>query len=133
MIFKKLAISFFTLFIFYPQFLFANQLSDYKQNLYGVELCDKVYETLKNENLHPKTQSLLISGDNVFSYNIILEKESILKQNPIDTKNLLIQICMEDFFVAQQEIIDICKLIKKSNFPFNITPSVIFIGKIWNF
>lgn len=123
---KKFAIFIFTFFLFYSQILFANNKINSYKNIVGVELCDSVFNILKKEKLNPKTQSLLISGENNFPYNIILEKDSSIQNESIDTKNLIIQICMEDFFVAQQEITDICKLIKKSNFSFNIIVAITY-------
>lgn len=123
---KKFAIFIFTFFLFYSQILFANNKINSNKNLVGVELCDSVFNILKKEKLNPKTQSLLISGENNFPYNIILEKDSSIQNESIDTKNLIIQICMEEFFVAQQEITDICKLIKRSNFSFNIIVAITY-------
>ena len=123
---KKFAIFIFTFFLFYSQILFANNKINSNKNIVGVELCDSVFNILKKEKLNPKTQSLLISGENNFPYNIILEKDSSIQNESIDTKNLIIQICMEDFFVAQQEITDICKLIKRSNFSFNIIVAITY-------
>ena len=42
----------------------------------GIELCQKVFDFLKEEHFQPKTQSLLNSGSNNFPYNIYLEFSS---------------------------------------------------------
>ena len=64
---------FFLSFLLFTTFLFPNEKHATEQKkLYGVELCDAVFNKLKIENLSPTTQSLIISGENTFPYNIIL-------------------------------------------------------------
>ena len=116
---------FFLTFLLFSTFLFPNEKHATEQkNLYGVELCDAVFNKLKTENLSPTTQSLIISGENTFPYNIILNYK--INQNSFDSisennKNLIIQLCMEDFFIAETSIIQLAKFIKENDFSYNIS------------
>ena len=116
---------FFLSFLLFSTFLFPNEKHATEQkNLYGVELCDAVFNKLKTENLSPTTQSLIISGENTFPYNIILNYK--INQNSFDSisennNNLIIQLCMEDFFKAESSIIKLAKFIKENDFSYNIS------------
>ena len=116
---------FFLSFLLFTTFLFPNAHHTKEQiNLYGVELCDAVFNKLKAENLTPTTQSLVINGENTFPYNIILNYK--INQTSFDTisennKNLVIQLCMEDFFKAETSIIQLAKFIKENDFSYNIS------------
>ena len=116
---------FFLSFLLFTTFLFPNEQHIKEQiNLYGVELCDAVFNKLKAENLTPTTQSLVINGENTFPYNIILNYK--INQTSFDTisennKNLVIQLCMEDFFKAETSIIQLAKFIKENDFSYNIS------------
>ena len=75
---------FFLSFLLFTTFLFPNEQHTKEQiNLYGVELCDAVFNKLKAENLTPTTQSLVINGENTFPYNIILNYK--INQTSFDT------------------------------------------------
>lgn len=61
--------------------------------LFGQNISDSVYKSLKSNRLSPKTQSLIVSGQNDFAYNIMLEKKSSLE----NSKKLVLLFFQEDF------------------------------------
>lgn len=120
---KKLL--FLLLFFLSISFTFAANANKVEQTeLYGIELCDTIFSKLKKEGFSPITQSLIVNGENSFPYNIILNyknKDLDFEKNSDNNKNLIIQLCMEDFFVAESSIIKLIKFINENNFSYNIS------------
>lgn len=123
---KKLLLVF--LFFFLVCLLYSNTTNTKINNnnsepLYGINLCNAVFSKLNKENLSPTTQSLIVGGENAFPYNIILfypaNNQTTLTDSSENNQNLILQICMEDFFKAEETIINLAKFINASSFSFN--------------
>lgn len=96
------------------QFLSAQK---FNKNLNGVELCDYVYNYLKDNKLSPQSQSLLSSGTNQFPYNILLNFYSLNN----NSKNLVLNFPIEEFEYSKNIIIELASFIEKNHFPFDTT------------
>lgn len=123
---KKLLLVF--LFFFLVCLLYSNTThtkinNNNSEPLYGINLCNAVFSKLNKENLSPTTQSLIVGGENAFPYNIILfypaNNQTTLTDSSENNQNLVLQICMEDFFKAEETIINLAKFINTNNFSFN--------------
>ena len=86
--------------------------------VYGLELCNSVYNFLKKNAFHPETQSLVTSGENTFPYNI-----SVTFNSPDSStkENLVIIIPQEDINDNQAELKETLSNLKNQNNNFNIT------------
>ena len=123
---KKLSLVFFFFlcaYLLYSNATNTKKLDNNSEQLYGIDLCNAVFSSLQKEKLSPTTQSLLISGENAFPYNIILfspaKNQTSFSDNTENNQNLVLQICMEDFFKAEETIINLAKFINTNNFSFN--------------
>lgn len=80
-------------------------------------LSNSVYKSLKKSGFSVKTQSLILSGENNFPYNILLEH----KADEISGKNLIILFYQEDFQKNSREITESLSQILAQKYDFNIT------------
>ena len=86
--------------------------------VYGLELCNSVYNFLKKNGFNPETQSLVTSGENTFPYNI-----SVTFNSPDSStkENLVLIISQEDINDNQAELKETLSNLKNQNNNFNIT------------
>lgn len=101
-------------------FLFCSLASAQKKPS-GIELCNHVHSLLKKNNFSPVLQSLVVSGENTFPYNIIV---SFSPEQNTSPENLLIVFFQDDVLLNQEVIIETLKRIKEADYPFSI--SVLF-------
>ena len=87
----------------------------------GIELCSEVHSFLKKSGFSPVSQSLVISGENTFPYNIIVTFNQEQNTSP---ENLLIIFFQEDVPENQDLIKEALRQIKEAAYPF--TTSVLF-------
>lgn len=86
----------------------------------GIELCNSIFYLFKQNDLNPKTQNLISSGENILPYNIIIEKKSKSNNN-----SLVIILKIEDVYYNQELTLNLIKSIynKHENISFIITYS----------
>ena len=84
----------------------------------GIELCSEVHSFLKKSGFSPVSQSLVISGENTFPYNIIVTFNSEQNTSP---ENLLIIFFQEDVPENQELIKESLRQIKEAAYSFPIT------------
>ena len=84
--------------------------------LFGQELSNSVFKSLKQNHLSPQTQNLVISGQNNFPYNIFLE----IKGKNESQQNLVLIFFQEDYQNCKSQILDAIEFIKNANFDFNV-------------
>ena len=84
----------------------------------GIELCSQVHSFLKTNGFSPSSQSLVISGENTFPYNIIVTFTAEQQTSP---ENLLLVFFQEDILKNQGIIKESLKRIKEANYPFTVT------------
>ena len=84
--------------------------------LVGQELSNSIYNNLRKNGYSPKTQSLVISGENNFSYNILLDFPSEEESE----KNLALVFFQDDFESNSREIFKALDYINKNKYSFDI-------------
>lgn len=84
--------------------------------LFGQELSNSIYNNLRKNGYSPKTQSLVISGENNFSYNILLDFPSEEESE----KNLALVFFQDDFESNSREIFKALDYINKNKYSFDI-------------
>ena len=99
-------------------FLFCSLASAKNNNLAGIELCSEVHSFLKKNGFSPSAQSLVVSGENTFPYNIIVNFTPEQKTSP---ENLILVFFQEDLPSNQQVIKEALTEIYNHNYPFAIT------------
>ena len=99
-------------------FLFCSLAFAKNSRLAGTELCSNVHSFLKKNNFSPVTQSLIVSGENTFPYNIIVTFEPEQNTSP---DNLLFIFFQEDIPDNQEIIKESLKAIKNAEYPFTVT------------
>lgn len=102
-------------------FLSFSSLTAADNSLKGIDLCNYVYNFLDKYHFSPVSQNIITSGENVFPYNIIINKKSADKNN----KNLIIIFFQEDVLSNKTNFIKILSYIKNCNLNLNI--STIFV------
>ena len=102
-------------------FLFCSFASAQKKEPAGIELCNQVHSILKKNHFSPQLQSLVVSGENTFPYNIIVTFSPEQNTSP---ENLLLVFFQDDIPQNQGIIIETLKRIKEANYPFSV--SVLF-------
>ena len=83
-----------------------------------VELCGQVHSFLKKNGFSPLSQSLVVSGENAFPYNIIVNFAAEQNSSP---ENLIIVFFQEDVLQNQKLIKESLTKIKEAQYPFTVT------------
>ena len=99
-------------------FLYGSLAFAYDNKPAGIELCSEVHSFLKKSGFTPITQSLVISGENTFPYNIIVTFASEQNTSP---ENLLLVFFQEDIPQNQELIKEALNQIKETEWPFTVT------------
>ncbi len=99
-------------------FLFCSLTFAQTKEPAGIELCKEVYSFLKKNGFSPATQSLVVSGENAFPYNIIVTFPAEQNTSP---ENLILVFFQEDVLKNPEIIKDSLKKIKAQKYPFTIT------------
>ena len=84
----------------------------------GIELSSEVHTFLKQNGFSPSAQSLVVSGENTFPYNIIVTFAPEQNSSP---ENLLLIFFQEDVPQNQQVIKEALNKIREANYPFTVT------------
>lgn len=106
------------LFLFIFSFSFSKLYAKPEENtLAGIDLCNNVFSNIKSNGLEPYTQSLVLSGENTFPYNILVDINSSQKNN----KNLILVFYQEDVINNIKLISNLYRYIHNSEFDFNVT------------
>ena len=84
----------------------------------GIELCSEVHTFLKQNGFSPSAQSLVVSGENTFPYNIIVTFAPEQNSSP---ENLLLIFFQEDVPQNQQVIKEALNKIRAADYPFTVT------------
>ena len=104
-------------------FLFLFLLSLHSFSLFsesapkGRQLCQEVFNFLTGEGFSPKTQSLLVSPENDFPYNIYLEFETDINC----TSNLLVIFEMENILTKTSLVKNYLHFLENSQYDYNTT------------
>lgn len=97
----------------------ANAQADAQdKGLSGIQLCSEVHAFLKKNSFSPSTQSLVVSGENVFPYNIIVTFSPEKNTSP---DNLILVFFQEDLHKNQEIIKEALKQIREAKYPFTVT------------
>ena len=99
-------------------FLFCTTAFAQNKGLSGIELCSYVHSFLKQNSFSPASQSLVISGENTFPYNIIVTFPAKQNSSP---ENLLLVFFQDDVPDNQEIIKNSLKRIKEAEYPFTVT------------
>ena len=99
-------------------FLFCTTAFAQNKGPSGIELCNEVHSFLKKNGFSPSSQSLVVSGENTFPYNII---DTFSQEKNSSPENLLLVFFQEDVPQNQAIIKESLKRIKEANYPFTIT------------
>ena len=91
-----------------------------------VSLCNSIFQKLKEKKLSPGTQSLIISGDNSFPYNIILDypAASLQSEEGKNPPNLFLCFYQEDIAEKPELAVKLAEYIQNAKLPVNV--SIIF-------
>lgn len=84
----------------------------------GIELCNQIHSFLKKNGFSPSAQSLIVSGENTFPYNIIVTFEPEQQTSP---ENLLLVFFQEDIPQNQEIIKEALTSVKEAEYPFSVT------------
>ena len=84
----------------------------------GIELCSEVHSFLKRNDFSPAAQSLVISGENAFPYNIIV---TFTPEQNTSPENLILVFFQEDIPANQAIIKEALNKIRAANYPFTVT------------
>lgn len=84
----------------------------------GIELCSQVHTFLKKNGFSPSTQSLVVSGENTFPYNIIV---TFAPEQNTSPENLILVFFQEDIPDNQEIILKTLSDIRDKAYPFTIT------------
>ena len=84
----------------------------------GIELCSEVHSFLKKNDFSPSAQSLVVSGENAFPYNIIVTFSPEQNTSP---ENLILVFFQEDIPANQAIIKKALNKIRDSEYPFTVT------------
>lgn len=84
----------------------------------GIKLCNEVHSFLKKNGFSPASQSLIVSGENTFPYNIIVNFNSEQNSSP---ENLILVFFQEDIPDNQTLIRETLQNIMEKKYPFQIT------------
>lgn len=84
----------------------------------GIELCSEVHSFLKRNDFSPAAQSLVISGENAFPYNIIV---TFAPEQNTSPENLILVFFQEDIPANQAIIKEALNKIRAANYPFTVT------------
>ena len=84
----------------------------------GIELCNQIHSFLKKNGFSPSSQSLVVSGENTFPYNIIV---TFTPEQQTSPENLLLVFFQEDIPKNQKIIKEALSRIKEADYPFSIT------------
>ena len=99
-------------------FLICSLASAKENRLTGIELCSNVHTFLKKNGFSPSTQSLVVSGENTFPYNIIV---TFAPEQNTSPDNLLLIFFQDDVPDNQEIIKESLKSIQEANYPFTVT------------
>ena len=84
----------------------------------GIELSSEVHTFLRKNGFSPSTQSLVVSGENTFPYNIIVTFSPEQNTSP---ENLILVFFQEDIPENQEIILKALSQIREKEYPFTIT------------
>lgn len=84
----------------------------------GIELSSQVHTFLKKNGFSPSTQSLVVSGENTFPYNIIV---TFTPEQNTSPENLILVFFQEDVPDNQKIIKETLSTIRDAQYPFTIT------------
>lgn len=84
----------------------------------GIELCSEVHSFLKRNDFSPAAQSLVVSGENTFPYNIIV---TFTPEQNTSPENLILVFFQEDIPANQVIIKEALNKIRAANYPFTVT------------
>ncbi len=101
-------------------FLFCSFSSAFaqKNELSGIELCSEVHSFLKKNGFSPSSQSLVVSGENTFPYNIIV---TFTAEQNTSGENLLLVFFQEEVLENQEIITAALARIREAQYPFTVT------------
>ena len=99
-------------------FLFCSLASAQNKRPSGIELCSEVHSFLKKNGFSPSSQSLVVSGENTFPYNIIV---TFTPEQNTSPENLLLVFFQEDIPNNQKIVSEALKQIREAKYPFTIT------------
>ena len=98
-------------------FLCSFTLFGQKNALKGIELSNSVFSFLKKCDFSPSTQSLVVSGENTFPYNIIV---TLNPEQDTHTENLLLIFYQEDVANNQENLKKTLNSIRSQQYQFGI-------------
>lgn len=110
----------------------------------GLELCDSIFNLLKDNKLNPKAQNLISGGENNFPYNIIIEKNTLNDNNSLVIIFEIIdfyknkELCLEIINAIYKKDLNISFLISYADnqnifYPGMVNPSQVFLNSKNNF
>ena len=98
--------------------LFGTLAQAQSKGVSGIELCNEVHSFLKKNGFSPASQSLIVSGENTFPYNIIVTFNSEQNSSP---ENLILVFFQEDIPANQKLIKETLQNIRDKHYPFQIS------------
>ena len=98
--------------------LFCSLTYAQDKGLSGVELCSEVHSFLRKNNFSPLSQTLVVSGENAFPYNIIVNFPAKQKSSP---ENLILVFFQEDVLNNKAIIRESLNKIRNAEYPFSVT------------
>lgn len=107
---------------FFLTFLFFSLLSENLlfANTSGYEISTQVYNKFYEKNLKISTQNIVISGENQFPYNIIVQFDRKNSKNDFFNKKLLFIVDQEQSLNNLQLIKNLIEILKKSSYDFDL-------------
>ena len=83
----------------------------------GIELCNQVHSFLRKNGFSPSSQTLVISGENTFPYNIIV---TFTPEQNTSPENLVLVFFQEDVPQNQKIILESLRKIRDAGYPFTV-------------
>ncbi len=105
-------LTFLSLFLLSETLLFANTS--------GYEISNQVYNKFYEKKLKISTQNIVVSGENQFPFNIIVQFNSKNSNNVFFTKKLLFVVDQEQSLKNPELIKNLIEILKKSSYDFDL-------------
>lgn len=105
-------LTFLSLFLLSETLLFANTS--------GYEISNQVYNKFYEKKLKISTQNIVVSGENQFPFNIIVQFNSKNSNNDFFTKKLLFVVDQEQSLKNPELIKNLIEILKKSSYDFDL-------------
>lgn len=105
-------LTFLSLFLLSETLLFANTS--------GYEISNQVYNKFYEKKLKISTQNIVVSGENQFPFNIIVQFNSKKSNNDFFTKKLLFVVDQEQSLKNPELIKNLIEILKKSSYDFDL-------------